>query len=231
MMMFGQTFSLSDIPRVAVLAVLEILLSADNAIVLGLIVSRLPSALRRRALTIGYVSALVFRLSMIIGVAFLLKYPWIQLAGGLYLLYLAIHFFLKKAKKDPLMPQPSASFWKTVLMIEFFDLAFAIDSIIAGVAFIGMPAAGQEVFYPKLWIVYIGGMIGVFAIRFAAKFFSSMIHLFSRLEISANVMIGWIGLKLSLQSLSLTFPYFEVVFWTVLVFLFLFGLTKAKKNV
>lgn len=223
--MFGQTFALSDIPKVVVLAFLEILLSADNAIVLGLIVSRLPQPLRNRALYIGFLSAWIFRLFGILGVAILLKYRWIQLAGGLYLLYLAASHFIKKSNKNPLLPSPSVSIWKTILMIECVDLAFAVDSIIAGVAFIGYPAESGS-FHPKLWIVYVGGMIGVFAIRYAAQFFSSMIHRFPRLELSAYGMIGWIGLKLAFHSFSLTFPYFELVFWVVLALLFLIGLSR-----
>lgn len=225
--MLGQTFSFSDLPKVAVLAFLEILLSADNAVVLGLITSRLPPHLRSRAFHIGFISAWIFRLIAIFSVAFLLEYHWIQLAGGFYLLYLAVHHFAKNRKKDPLLPSSAASLWKTILMIECFDLAFAIDSIVAGIAFIGIPNS-QAAFHPKLWIVYIGGMIGVFAIRYAAQFFSSMIHRFPRLEMAAYGMVGWIGLKLSLQALILTFPYFEPLFWTVLALLFLIGLTKRK---
>lgn len=228
--MFGQTFSLSDIPRVALLAFLEILLSADNAIVLGLIASRLPPSLRKRALFIGYVSAWVFRLMGILGIAFLLKYAWIQLIGGLYLLYLSIHHFIKKRNQAPLAPPSSHQFWKTIIAIELFDLAFAIDSIVAGVAFIGAEPS-QATVNPKLWIVYVGGMIGVFAIRYAAQFFSSMIHHFPRLEPAAYLMIAWIGVKLGIQSFSWTIPYYEWMFWIVLISLFLFGLTKWRKNV
>ncbi len=225
--MLEQTFSFSDLPKVAALAFLEILLSAENAVVLGLITSRLPPHLHSRAFHIGFISAWIFRLIGILFVAVLLEYHWIQLAGGVYLLYLAVHHFAKNRKRDPLLPSPTPSLWKTILMIECFDLAFAVDSIVAGIAFIGIPKS-QATFHPKLWIVYIGGMIGVFAIRYAAHFFSSMIHRFPRLEMAAYVMVGWIGLKLSLQSLSLTFPYFEPFFWSVLALLFLIGLTKSK---
>ena len=227
--MFGQTFAFSDIPRVAILAFLEILLSADNAIVLGLIASRLAPTLRKRALYIGFVSAWVFRLLGILGIAFLLKYPWIQLAGGLYLLYLSIHHFVKKGNQDPLAPSQSKSFWKTIVIIELFDLAFAIDSIVAGVAFIG-PTPSQVNVNPKLWIVYIGGMIGVLGIRYAAQFFSSMVHRFPRLESAAYLMIAWIGLKLGIHSFSWTIPYFEWIFWFVLAGLFLLGLTKRQQD-
>lgn len=227
--MFEQTFSLSDIPRVATLSFLEVLLSADNAIVLGLLTSRLPHSLRKRALFIGFISAWIFRLVGILGVTFLLQYPWIQLFGGLYLLYLMAHHFIKKKKSDPLMPKPFSHFWQTVLMIELFDLAFAIDSIVAGVAFIGASQKNM-LLHPKLWIVYVGGMIGVFAIRYASHLFSSVIHRYSRLETAAYLMIGWIGCKLGMQALSWHFSHFELLFWVVLALLFLFGLTKRKAS-
>jgi YkoY family integral membrane protein len=227
--MLGQTFSFSDLPKVAVLAFLEILLSADNAVVLGLITSRLPPHLQTRALHIGFISAWIFRFIGIFFVAVLLQYHWIKFAGGLYLLYLAAHHFAKKRKRTSLLPSPAPSLWKTILMIECFDLAFAVDSIVAGIAFIGVPNS-QASFHPKLWIVYVGGMIGVLAIRYAAHFFSAMIYRFPRLEMAAYVMVGWIGLKLCLHALSLTFPYFEFLFWSVLALLFLFGLTKRGKK-
>lgn len=224
MMILQQTFSLSDIPRVAVLAFLELLLSADNAIVLGLISSRLPSGLRNKALYIGFISAWFLRLAALLTVSYFLEFYWLQLAGGLYLLYQSIYHFVKKGGKTSEIA-PSPSFWKTIVMIEIFDLVFAVDSIIAGVAFIG-PAAPGVAIHPKLWIVYIGGMIGVFAIRYASRFFSTMIHRFPRLETSAYGMIGWIGLKLGMQSLSFTFPYYETLFWAVLLLIFALGLTK-----
>jgi len=226
---FGQTFSPEDIPRVAVLAFLEMLLSADNTIVLGLIASRLHPSLRNRALYIGFVSAWIFRFVGILGIAFLLDFPWLQLAGGLYLLYLAFHHFLKTKRSDPILPT-TQSFWKTVLLIEFFDLAFAIDSIVAGVAFIGS-STKEALYHPKLWIVYVGGMIGVFGIRYAAHLFTLVIHRFSRLEPAAYLMIGWIGIKLSLQSFEWRLPFAEAIFWAVLVLLFLFGLTKRRAHV
>ena len=138
--------------------------------------------------------------------------------------------FEKKRKKDPFLLSPAASLWKTILMIECFDLAFAVDSIVAGIAFIGIPSSAA-VTHPKLWIVYVGGMIGVFGVRYAALFFSSLIHRFPRLEPAAYGMVGWIGVKLSSQSLSLTFPYYELLFWSVLALLFLMGLTRGRSHV
>lgn len=225
-MMFEQTFSLSDIPRIFTLAFLELLLSSDNAIVLGLITFSLPQQLRRKALFIGLASSFILRAIALLSVAYLLKYSWIQLIGAAYLFYLSVRHFTKK-KRHPLLPTTSHSFWKTVLLIELFDLAFAIDSIVAGVAFINeIPSTAT--FHPKLWIVYLGGMLGLMGIRYAAELFSSLLGKFPRLETSAYLIIGWIGLELSASALHFTPPYLAPIFWSVIILLFLFGLTRKK---
>lgn len=226
--MLSQVFELSDIPKVAVLSFLELLLSADNAIVLGLISGRLPEKLQKRALFIGLFSAFIFRAVGIFFVALLLETPLIQLLGAAYLVYLSVRHFIKKKGKEPLLPTGGHSFWKTVLLIEFFDLAFAIDSIVAGVAFLDKPSQNTP-YHPKLWIVYVGGMIGVLTIRYAAHLFIRLNKQFPQLEMSAYLMIGWIGLKLALQSLSLSSPYFFFIFWAGLISLFCTGFIKRKR--
>jgi YkoY family integral membrane protein len=222
--MFGQTFDWIDIPKVAILAFLEILLSADNAIVLALLTLKLPEQLRKKALFIGSASALFLRLLAILSIAYLLRYPVIQVFSGLYLLYIAARHLLKKGKQ--LAPTATASFWKSVLLIELFDLAFAVDSIVAALAFIGSSPSSKAP-PAKLWIVFVGGMIGVFAIRFAAHLFTSLMQKFPRLEFSAYLMIGWIGLKLGASAFI---PIYEPLFWTVLVLLFIAGLSYNKPH-
>jgi len=215
--MIEQTFAFSDLPRILILAFLEVLLSADNAVVLGVLSHSLPAPLRRKALFIGIASAFLFRLAAILGIAFLLDSIWFQLLGGAYLIYLSIRYIAKQRKTLHLKPLPS--FWKTVLLIELLDLVFAIDSIVAGVAFINNA-------FSKLWIVYLGGMIGLIGMRYAAAFFSSLIDRFPHLERSAYLMVGWIGIKLCLSPFSWTLP--PPLFWSVLILLFLLGFFRRK---
>lgn len=219
--MFAQTFDWIDLPRLFFLAFIEILLSADNAIVLGIFTHQLPERLKKKALYIGALSAFFFRLFAVLSIGWLIQYSWIQLLGGVYLIYLSIHHFV--APKKALIPPLYASFWKTILMIELFDLAFAIDSIMAAFAFISSNSMHIE---SKLWMVYLGGMFGLFGIRYAAHLFSSWIHRFSRLEKSAYLMIGWIGCKLTLEGFVELPSLFPFIFWPVLAALFLYGISK-----
>ncbi|HLB53096.1 MAG TPA: hypothetical protein VJK48_05245 [Chlamydiales bacterium] len=223
--MLGQTFSFSDILTVLILALLEILLSADNAVVLALFVKGLPERLQKKALYIGFISAFFLRALALGLIAYLVHFFWFQLIGALYLIYLSLQYWFSKNKPSTFHVTP-LSFKKTVMKIELFDLLFAMDSILAGVAFISSPSYPNGVHTSKLWIVYLGGMIGAFTIRYAASLLSLIAARFPRIESAAYGMIGWIGLKLILTSFSLTFPYFFPLFWLGLIIILLWGLYR-----
>jgi YkoY family integral membrane protein len=227
--MLGQTFDLFDIARVSALTFLEILLSADNTVVLALLIRDLPETLRRKALYIGLVSAFFLRAGAIFLAAFILHWPWVEVLGGIYLIYLAIRHFIKKETKK--ISHSPTSFWKTVLLIECFDLAFALDSIVAGIAFIAAPAPTfYSGLHPKIWIVYIGGMIGLVVIRYAADACSSLIDRFPYFEKSAYLLVGLIGFKLILE-VTVSPLLLEYLFWGAFALIFGFSFIKSRKKI
>lgn len=73
-------------------------------------------------------------------------------------------------------------------------------------------------------------MIGAFTMRYAATLFTFLLSRFPRLEQAAFAMIGWIGLKLALTSLSLTFPFFTPIFWIGLFIFLIWGLCTGQIN-
>jgi len=231
--LFQQTFSLTDIPQVFILGFLEWLLSADNAVVIALLIRPLSPAQRKTALIIGIGSAFLFRALGIGAIAYLIRSYWIELLGAGYLIFLSIQYF-RKAKKKRAVPQGLVHFWKTVILIEILDLAFALDSIVSGIAFI----APYEIPFqpnPKLWLIYAGGMIGLIGIRFAADFFSQFIDRFPKIEASAHLMILWIALRLLSDSLFKAFsidqaayPLLQPLFWTGILVLFFLGFIKMN---
>lgn len=91
-----------------------------------------------------------------------------------------------------------AKFWPTVLVIEFTDIAFAVDSILAAIALVGAPPADHpvEAFHPKLWVVITGGLLGVVLMRFAATIFIRLLERFPRFETAAYLLVIIIGSKL-----------------------------------
>jgi YkoY family integral membrane protein len=91
-----------------------------------------------------------------------------------------------------------ASFWPTVLIIELTDIAFAVDSILAAIAMVGSPPKGwpQGALHPKLWVIVLGGILGLMLMRVAARMFIQLLERFPRFEISAYLLVIVIGLKL-----------------------------------
>src|SRR5687768_12035074 len=98
--MFGQSFETHDIVVVALLVVLEGVLSIDNALVLGLLAKRLPPHQQKRALTYGLVGAFVFRLIAVGTAVFLMRWWWVKLLGGGYLIYIAVKHLFFEAKEE-----------------------------------------------------------------------------------------------------------------------------------
>jgi YkoY family integral membrane protein len=78
------------------------------------------------------------------------------------------------------------AFWKTVILVEFMDLAFSIDNVLAAVAI-----------NDNLYIVMIGVFIGILAMRFVAQAFVRLMERFPFLETSAFIVIAILGLKLT----------------------------------
>jgi len=93
---FNQTFGWADLAVIALLAVLEGALSIDNALVLGLLAKRLKKDEQGRALNIGMFLAFLFRFVAIFAAALLLRYTFVKLLGGGYLVYIAVrHLFFE----------------------------------------------------------------------------------------------------------------------------------------
>lgn len=93
----------------------------------------------------------------------------------------------------------SVRFWHAVLVIELTDIAFAVDSIVAAMALVGQQKASDTGAHDKLWVVVVGGMIGVILMRFAAVLFIKLLERFPRFETSAYLLVVMIGVKLLLD--------------------------------
>ncbi len=198
------------LPIVATLVVLEGLLSADNALVLAVMVRHLPKVQQNRALRYGLLGAFVFRLIAVVFAATLLRYWILKVLGGLYLLYMAISHLAhgESESENERRSRFGKGFWGTVVGVEVTDIAFSIDSILAavataeaipkrygGIALFDIPWVNVTVDV-KLLVIYIGGILGIIAMRFVAGYFLILLDRFHGLAKGAYYLVGWIGLKL-----------------------------------
>lgn len=227
---FGTVITSHDLFLVGLLIFLEGILSVDNALVLAILAKHLPKEQQRKALTYGLVGAFVFRLIALLLVTSLVKWTWVKFVGGGYLLYIGIKHLIQKEESEEVSAAKvaGASFWKTVVVIELTDIAFAVDSILAAVALTN-----------KLWVIFTGGILGIILMRFAASVFIRMIERFPQLERTAYLLVTVIGTKVIVEGLRLpgidfhspSSPSFWT-FWGLMAACVIYGFLpgKAKKT-
>jgi YkoY family integral membrane protein len=185
---------------IGTLVILEGLLSADNALVLAVMVKHLPPEKRKKALFYGLLGAYAFRFIAIgIGV-FLIKLWWVKILGAGYLAWLSIKYFIDKRKgseegdeeaeglnQSGLLIRLFGTFWGTVVAVELMDIAFSVDSVLA--------AFGVS---EQVWVLLVGGMLGVLMMRGVAGVFLTLIDRVPELETTAYILILIIALKMLL---------------------------------
>ena len=192
----------NDLPGIAAavgtLVLLEALLSADNAIVLAVMVRHLPKIQQRRALRYGIWGAFLFRAIAVVFATYLIRYWFLKTLGGLYLIYLAIrHFIAPDPHHNPAAPAKSGSgFWATVIKVELADVAFSIDSILAAVAMAEKLPDRLQGGWLSVAIIYVGGVLGIVMMRLVAGFFLVLLDRFKGLAGGAYLLVGWIGISL-----------------------------------
>ena len=209
-----------------ILVSLELILSADNAVALAVITRDLNNIqLQRTALNVGISITLVLRIVIILMAQIILKYWYLKLISGIYLLYISINKFIPSSKVETLdhkLPDDNGgiSLAKVIIMISFTDLAFSIDSVTAAVAI-----------SDQFILVITGAIIGVVALRFTSDLFISWLDIYSRLEIAGYIIVGFIGIKLVIKTLlsSLFFP--EYINFVIMFIILIWGFSKKSNKI
>jgi YkoY family integral membrane protein len=200
----------TDFLTIGLLVLLEGLLSADNALVLAILVLGLPREDQRKALRYGIVGAFAFRGLATVFAAIMIQLSWVKLLGALYLLYLSYaHFFGggdAHERRKPKVARPwigLSAFWATVVRVELTDIVFAIDSILVAVAMSS-----------KLWVIVSGGILGIIAMRMLIGQLLIVIQRYPALVDGAFIIIAWVGVKLLVEYLhQIHIIAFEIPKW------------------
>lgn len=191
-------FQVADLITIALLVVLEGLLSADNALVLAILVLGLPKKDQRKALRYGILGAFFFRILAILLAVYLIQVAFVKLIGAAYLLWLSYsHFFGRGEGEDRSTIKPAAGwlglspFWATVVKVELTDIVFAVDSILVAVAM-----------SPKTWVIITGGVLGIIAMRLVIGQLLRIVRRYPALVDAAFIIIAWVAVKLLVEYLN-----------------------------
>lgn len=221
---------LSDFVTIGVLVVLEGLLSADNALVLAVMILGLPRFDQKKALRYGLVGAFGFRTLATALATHLIRVGWVKVLGGSYLIYLTLqHFMQGGSAEERSRPKPATAWlglsalWATVVKVELVNIAFSVDSILVAVAM-----------SRKFWVVLTGGLLGIVAIRVVIGQLLSIVRRYPTIVDGAFVIIAWVGIKLLIEYLNAEgYVHFEIDKWlslALIVVIFTVAYLRARRK-
>ncbi|WP_267201262.1 TerC family protein [Limosilactobacillus kribbianus] len=215
------------------LVMIECLLSVDNAVVLAAQTRVLPTLKEQEeSLFYGIWGSYLFRF-LIIGVGtYLINFWEIKVIGAAYLIYLVYRFFKNKffGHKRVRQVRNAAAhltgrkrFWSVVAQIEFMDIIFSVDSVLASLAISFNPV-----------IVLIGGMIGIACMRGVAEIIMRLMRKIPELEPMAYCLIAIIAVKLflTIPAIDIEIPssIFGIFMLVVFILTIVIHFVRRSKN-
>ncbi|MGB7249079.1 MAG: DUF475 domain-containing protein [Phormidesmis sp.] len=204
-----------------VLIMLELVLSADNAIALAAIAQGLNTEeLQKKALNIGLVAAFVLRVTLILAASWVLRYWQFEVAGAAYLLWLVYQHFTSDTDESGESHGPRFNaLWQAIPTIALTDLAFSLDSVTTAIAL------SKDVF-----IVLLGGTIGIIALRFMAGLFIRLLDVYTHLEDAGFVTVAFVGIRLLLRVINPEWVPPEWVMVSLIFAVFAWGFSEKVKS-
>lgn len=204
-----------------ILVALEAVLSADNAIALAAIAQGLKSPeQQRKALNIGLIAAYVLRITLIFTATWIINFWQVELLGALYLLWLVFRYFT--SQEDDQGHERNLEFhslWQAIPMIAVTDLAFSLDSVTTAIAVAD-----------DIWLIVIGGTIGVITLRFLAGLFIRWLEEFTHLEDAGFVTVGFVGVRLLLKAVYPALAIPEWLMISAILAMFVWGFSKRNPD-
>ena len=203
----------SDFVTIALLVALEGLLSADNAMVLAVLVLGLPKAQQKKALRYGIVGAFAFRAIATLLAVYLIRLGWVKLVGAGYLLYLAYRALLRqrRAREDAAHAAAGAA----VARADARSGRRSSRSSSPTSSSRSTRFSSRVAMSPKLWVILTGGILGIVMMRLVIGQLLALVERYPPLVDGAFVIIAWVGVKLLIEYLHAEgYVAFEIPKWS-----------------
>jgi len=188
---FGSLFGPHALTAIAVIKIIgiNIILSGDNAVVIALACRNLPPRQRRLGIILGAGAAVVLRIIFTLLVQFLFNLPWLKLAGGLLLLWIAIKLLAGEDHAgDDDKVAGGSSLWEAVKIVAIADVVMSLDNVlaIAGAA----EAAPPE---QRIWLIIMGLVISIPLVVAGSTLIMGLLSRYPILVWAGAGLLGWIA--------------------------------------
>ena len=172
---------------------IDIILAADNAIIIGLIASNFVPKNRRQIILWGVAGALIFKVIFALFATYLFKFYFIKILGGLLLIWIVYDlkkdlFEIKKVK-SPTKKSKEPSYIQSVYKVLFADITISFDNVI-GVVGASKGHFGFMIFGLVLSVVLTGALATVLANYIQKHLWIAYVGLGFILLVALQLVIG-----------------------------------------
>ena len=185
----------------------DLVLSGDNALVIGAMAAGLPRKQRLMAILVGGAGAVILRISFAILATFLLQVPFVQAIGGAILLCIAIRLLMSRNEKQPSPTTKTEQVKKSFLLalgtILIADATMSLDNILA----VGAMAHGN------IPILVVGLLLSVTFLLIGSAVISELINRLPWLLDIASLVLAWTAAAMILSDLRFG-PWLDHLPWS-----------------
>ena len=172
---------------------IDIILAADNAIIIGLIAANFVPKNRRQIILWGVAGALVFKVIFALFATYLFKFYFIKILGGLLLIWIVYDlkkdlFEIKKIK-SPTKKSKEPSYIQSVYKVLFADITISFDNVI-GVVGASKGHFGFMIFGLVLSVILTGALATVLANYIQKHLWIAYVGLGFILLVALQLVIG-----------------------------------------
>jgi YjbE family integral membrane protein len=180
---------------------INIILSGDNAVVIALAARSLPPQQQKQAVFFGSGAAVVLRIALTVIAAKLLALPYLQIVGGLLLLWIGVQL-LGEEEGGGREAKEHGSMAAAVRTILIADLVMSLDNVIA----VAAAAKGSMV------LLVLGLAISIPLVIFGSTLMIKLMERFPVIVVLGAALIGWVGGETIVADAVLT-PYTQANHW------------------
>jgi len=183
---------------------IDIVLAGDNAVVIGMVASRVPQVQRRKVIALGLGVAVVIRIVLASGVAHLLDVIGVRLAGGILLLWVSWRLWREfhsseaevghhtitsaDASDHPKARPPlnDQGMRRAVLRIIIADISMSLDNVLA--------VAGAAMHH--VWVLAIGLFLSIALMGVAATMIARLLRRNPWISYAGLIIIVYVALRM-----------------------------------
>ncbi len=162
---------------------IDILLAGDNAVVIALACSKLPRNLRVWGMALGAGVAVLMRIMFTLVVALLMTVPFLKIAGGMALFYIAFKLLTPEEEQHNDDIEASTRLWRAVRVIALADIVMSLDNVIA--------IAGASGGHVALFVFGLAASIPL--IVAGARVVMMLLTRYPVLVLAGGALLGWIA--------------------------------------